>query len=140
MCYAPNTVEWRAKRARKRWRDRQIGLLNQQVEEAFQSEEGVFGENFRSTINALVYLRQQELFLAAQSRGISIPTEYLSTQAFGDALATLNPDGEAWLGHELRSRRRAEIKDWIAIVMPILSLLLSSAIAILGLIVALKKK
>lgn len=86
------------------------------------------------------YLDQFDLLHAARDGGLTIPDKHYLGGSSQDGMTPLTNDGEAWVVHELRAQRRADIQAWVGIVTPILSLLLSSVIAILGLLVALKKK
>lgn len=89
--------------------------------------------------NELTHLKQEPLFEKARKFGITIPAEHILEDEF-PLKRTLTYDGEAWVQHQARVERRTAFKDWMGAIMPILSLILSSIIAILGLIVALKKK
>ncbi len=76
---------------------------------------------------------------AALRAGLDIPDAYLTAP---DILRRriLSSEGEARLRRDLADHRMSRAKDWLAIVMPILSLIASTLIAVLGLMVALKKK
>ena len=85
--------------------------------------------------NEREWLRQKPILQRARSVGLPIPIDkYEEREAYMHHLLSI--EGAWWLRNELRAYRMTIAKDWVAILLPILS----SAIAILGLIVALRKR
>ena len=84
--------------------------------------------------------RQRPLRVAAIRAGLVISADYEASVRDYPGPQPLSEHGEARLRQELRTHKLNRAKDWVAILMPMLSLLLSSVIAILGLLVALRKK
>lgn len=82
----------------------------------------------------LNHLEQVPLIRSARKWGIEIPWEPSSLPR--SAFPNVSYKGEAWLRHEIGERRRTWAKDWAAIISPLLSFL----VAILSLLVALKKR
>lgn len=91
-------------------------------------------------VEAIISSSRASFLAQAQQRGIVVPAEYIITSESPDDAASLTPEGTAWVKHQLRVDRRTEVKEWIAILSPVLSLVFSSVIAILSLLVALRKK
>ena len=81
----------------------------------------------------LDYLLQEPLWARARRMGLDIPEQYVDSDYPYKTILTAA--GEAWVTRQINDYRMARAKDWTGIIMPILSAL----IAILGLIVALRK-
>lgn len=89
--------------------------------------------------NELDDLVQKQLLREARRIGIVIPQEHW-TERYWWQKSILSDSGVWWLKNQIHDFRIGRAKDWIAIVMPIFSLILSSTIAILGLLVALHRR
>jgi hypothetical protein len=85
--------------------------------------------------NELDWLRQKRIMKAAFNAGITIPKEHYAEDEW-PYRGTLTDSGEMWLKKAISKQRKDTAKDWVAILSPIASF----AIAILGLLVALRKR
>jgi len=95
-----------------------------------------YGDASKHLWNEAIYLTRQDLLEDATEAGIDIPDKYFYEATEGEEYRNLNDLGVNWLHRELRTYRMNRTKDWISILMPVLSLV----VAILGLLVALKKR
>jgi hypothetical protein len=81
-------------------------------------------------------LLQGSLLKTAEHWGLDIPPEFFDDSEGRIRGTILSHGGKNWVRREAAKRRREWAKDWITILSPFLSAL----IAILGLLVALKKR
>jgi hypothetical protein len=95
----------------------------------------IFHEQTREARNEVRWILQRPAVERARDLGIDIPQTRYRAREEGLRHEVLSEEGYAWLVTEVRRQRMAIAKDWVAIVTPILS----AVIAILGLLVALKK-
>ncbi|NYF51620.1 hypothetical protein HDF12_001985 [Edaphobacter lichenicola] len=79
--------------------------------------------------------RQMPLIARATQLGIDIPESYWEPGNFGLSYKPLNHQGYSWLVREIGKNKLSTVKDWVSVISPILS----SIIAILGLLVALRR-
>lgn len=84
----------------------------------------------------LLLLEQRHLLFDALYAGLPVPEDYLEPTDGGFADRALSAHGETRLRRDLSSHRLSRAKDWVAVIMPVLS----AIVAILGLLVALKRK
>ncbi len=127
---------------RHRKRKCRIGELQKSTLAAFKMKydpdpelnERIYFEVTRDDEHELDWLLQEPFLRTAEKWGLDIPAEYWThdTAVRG---ATLTVEGKNWIKREAGKRRREWAKDWISILSPILA----SVIAILGLLVALMK-
>lgn len=90
-----------------------------------------FVEKNAVAANASWALEHEPLFTAAKALGIFIPEDKYQTRPSGLIQRTLTSEGEMWLRREIRTVRFTIVKDWVALLSPVIS--------ILGLIAALFK-
>jgi hypothetical protein len=87
--------------------------------------------------NEAISLLTQDMIEDAIELGIDIPDKYFDPDSDPDPdKRILTRIGENWLKREVRQYKMDRVKEWITILMPVLSLV----VAILGLLVALKKR
>lgn len=81
-------------------------------------------------------LQRAPLIRAAKRWGLDIPGEYWDNEGLRHEGCMLSEEDKNWIRRELAKCRRERAKEWVAIISPILS----AIIAILGLLVAFKKR
>jgi hypothetical protein len=85
----------------------------------------------------LNHLLDAPFLQSARKWGIDIPPDFWERESAedGERLITLSLEGRNWIKREVGKVRREWAKDWVGILSPVLS----SIVAILGLLVALLK-
>jgi hypothetical protein len=142
---------WAAKRAERAERKKdkaRIAALRESIDEVWNAEfASAHTDEERQAANSIVHsitdydqneldwLRQKQITRLAGKYGIEVPQEHY--EALGSPFKpTLTDSGVAWLNRAISRYRKDTAKDWVSIISPILS----AVIAILGLLVALKKR
>lgn len=135
----------------ERDRKRQIVALNATIQQVYEDERSSVEnaktdeekQQAQTIINAmteddrekLILLEQLPLYAKARKAGIDIPDKYEDRMS-SRPHPVLSYEGEAWLRRELKIRWKTEVKDWIAIIHPIVSWIFG----LLGLLLAFKSQ
>ena len=139
---------WAAKRTARTKDKARISALRQSIDDVWKAEfasartdeEHQAAFSIASSItdhdrNELDWLLQKRIMRLASKFGIEIPAEHYEDQGW-PYKTTLTDNGVAWVKRAISRYRKDTAKNWVSIISPILS----AVIAILGLLVALKKR
>jgi hypothetical protein len=94
----------------------------------------LYSQTIEPIENEITHLQQRKLINRARYYGIDMPNELWESREHR-LYPVLTHQGEARLRREVSKYRREVARDWVAIMSPVAS----AIIAILGLLVALKK-
>lgn len=112
-----------------------IGIVPRGDQDEYEIQAVIYNQQTAGLFNESVHLRQVPLRRKAHAFGLDILAEHFEERVPGDRYTVLNDFGENWVRRKLEDLQIARIRSWVAIVSP----LLSALIAILALVVALRK-
>jgi hypothetical protein len=144
-------ANWKRTRDLNRNRVARIETLQTAMDEYFSSTVGALSskatdeelniqlEIYRDLVQPLedekTFRLQMPITSKARELGLDIPPEYYDSGNNRSGFSVLSDRGENWVRRQIQNMRIERTKNWVAIVSPILS----AIIAILALIVALRK-